>query len=187
MEAEFKEQITEEMEEQYRFPISIQIFIQFLVALASISILYLVNTTLIVKVSAFICILAVTFPVFIHVRNQITQTIAFALFGGAFTSIILLSVNFLIVESFGGGLLTLAFLGIIGVELLHHTTKVFRVQKTTGIYIFDAILAVAFFIDMFLFFWEGVFNGPFPLIPSFLITCILTLIFFYAILPEQEF
>lgn len=187
MGSEFKETVSEEIEQQYRFPLSLQIFFQFLVVLASITILYLINTTTIIKVATFICVFAITFPIFIHVRSRIFQTIAFALFGGAFASIILLSMNFLILESVRGGLLTLAFLGIIGIELLHHTTKTFRVQKSTKIYVFDGVIAVAFFIDIFLFFWEGIFNGPFLLVPSFLISCALTLIFFYAILPEQEF
>lgn len=190
MESKFEEEVQEQIEQPYKIPLSIQLFLMLFTCLITIAVLYKVAIplahSLLVKTSIFMFVLAFIYPIFIHIENRISYTIAFALFGGAFTSMILLTLTFLELGNRRNGLLTIAFLAIVGVELLHHTTSIFRTRKSKMIFIFDGVLASFFFVIIFLFFWKG-FRGTLPWIDSILIGVGLAILYFYAILPEKEF
>lgn len=190
MESKFEEEVQEQIEQPYKIPLSIQLFLMLFTCLITIAVLYKVRIplkpTLLVKSSIFMFVIAFLYPILIHIENRISYTLAFALFGGAFVSMILLAITFLNLRQRSNGLLTIAFLAIIGIELLHHTTSIFRTRKSKMIFIFDGVLASFFFVIIFLLFWDG-FAGTLPWIDSILIGIGLAILYFYAILPEREF
>ncbi|NIQ04890.1 MAG: hypothetical protein GWO20_03880 [Candidatus Korarchaeota archaeon] len=188
MESEFKEQVESSLETPYRFPFPVQIFLLVLLSLVTIGVLYTLSIpepALMIRTSVFMCVLAIVYPFFIHTRNRITHTVAFALFGGGLASMVALTLRFIQVY-WRGALLAVIFLEVMAVELLHHTTKIFRTRKNMGIYALDVVLSAGFFVLVFLFLWNS-YGGPLAWFPSVLLAFGLGMLFFYAIIPEQEF
>lgn len=189
MESEFKDRVEAELKEPYRLPVSVQLFLLVFVSLITIGLLYRMSVPspeLLIKSSIYLCVLSLVYPLFIHIDSRITQVLSFAFFGAGFFSIVFLTLRFMSI-SLRGALLSLAFLEIIGIQLLHHTTRIFRVRKSKEIYALDTILSGFFFSFMFLFFWKGYEGGPLDWFVSALLSIGLTMIFFYAIMPEREF
>ncbi|MGQ4893546.1 MAG: hypothetical protein ACP6IQ_02850 [Candidatus Njordarchaeia archaeon] len=183
--SENEEDIRMEMLEQlgsaYRFSTSTQIFIYMLIILGTITMLYFAEATLKVKISLFLGVSSLLFPYIIKVQNKYTEGISISLFATTFLALIIFAWEALALNTMRDLALYIAFMEILGIELLHHVAWTIRMTKTVTLYVFDAILSGIFFVCMVIFFW---YLG---IIEAILISTGLTIIFGYAILPERPF
>ena len=171
--------IPKRLEDAYRFKTSTQVLIYLILLVIGALILSIVNWPLTVSIVIFIVYAALAFPVIIKVENQWKMGISLGLYGAAMAAIITWTISF--IESFDLRSISLyiLFLEIMTVELLHHLGEDIAYKEDKKIYIGVGVLAVIFFIFLYIFLsaydWRITVFG----------SIIATIIFAYAILPEK--
>jgi len=181
---ELKFELLEAIEDAYRMPKSVQIFLFVMLEIIMFAVLY--HLQVILQPYGFVAFLLFTgliYPMVIKVRNFITEMIAVVLYGA-----IIFSVGWYVWEMAQTAKpeeiwMIVIFLLVFGVELFHHMYEKARTVKTPSIIIADLVLAGIFAFATFMLLQAIKID----IVWSILVTIGATVIYAYAILPEKPY
>ena len=186
---EFMPEILAEVEAGYRLRPATQVGLMLILSLLGLWLIYLAkehyNLPIEVCVIAGTIYLALLYPLVIKIRNRLTVSISFGLYGAAMAAIAYWLVTKAILAP--GGLsmeavaLYVIFLEIIAMELFHHLCEehVFY-ERDWRSYLLTLLLSIGFFACLY------VFLSAYALgFTSIVIAAVLTMMFAWAVLPEK--
>ncbi|MHA1617135.1 MAG: hypothetical protein ACTSX9_07515 [Candidatus Njordarchaeales archaeon] len=175
--------ISEELEETYRPSRPIQVLIYVILTLIISLVMYqlVINEMLDIElaVTTLLFSLAFLFPIIIKFRTTLIEVIKYGLFGATILSIVYLLVTRVTISSIYDLSLLVIFSEVLFIELLHHISWRFRARRSKTLLVLDAVLAAIFFVSVFMFLQ---FLG---LVIGGILSLFITIVFFYAILPER--
>ncbi|MHA1609485.1 MAG: hypothetical protein ACTSUJ_05700 [Candidatus Njordarchaeales archaeon] len=183
MEEETEFVISEELEEMYRPSKFIQIMLYAIVILLSALLIYQLTVEgyleAQVAILIFLYIATLLFPIIIKFRSLIISVIRFGFFGATFLSTVYFVLITFPMATLSDVALLIIFLEVLFIELLHHISPRFRARRGKRIFILDGILTAIFFGATFIFLsFLGIIVGG-------VLSLLLSIVFFYAILPER--
>ncbi len=181
---ELKFEVLERIEDAYRLPISIQIFLLLIAEMILFGILYGLHIALPEALIVFLLGTAIMYPIIIKVRNFLSELIAVVIYGCLMSSV----GYYLFYKVHTGGLtkefwMLVIFVLVFGVELFHHMYEKAKTLRTTSVYIVDIILTVIFFAASFMFLRTINVN----MVWSALVSVAVALLYAYAIFPEKPY
>jgi len=181
---ELKFEVLERIEDAYRFPVSIQLFLLFIAEMILFGVLYGLRVPLPEALIVFLLGTAILYPILIKVRNFLSELVAAVIYG-----CMMASVAYYLFYVVYKGLLTKEFwmlvilILVFGVELFHHMYEKAKTLRTVPIYTADIILSIVFAFSVFMFLQA--INVD--IIWSILIAIATTVLYAYAIFPEKPY
>ncbi|MCR8433415.1 MAG: hypothetical protein NDP13_06080 [Crenarchaeota archaeon] len=181
-------ELRESLEHAYRLTPLTQIAVFILFELALIAGILYLNVGLPEAYIAGILITALLYPTIIKIRNFVSELIAFVLFGAALSAVACYLINKFVLTGAGLNVLNLwlvvVFLLILGIQMFHYTYEKARSVKTKPMIIVNSILTVIFAYAVWNILTAIIQAG---LAIMILITALLSIAYFIAILPEKPF
>jgi len=176
---EVYDDIIYELEKQYKFKLPTQMVLLILIMVVMFISLEYAPFSMEIKITSYIIILSLVFPVIVNVKTKWQSAIAFGLWGTASILLIVWTIDLVEFGNPGAIGLYIAFLEIILIEFLHHIGIEIITKDKKG-YILDVVLTLIFFVSISLFLyqisWSWIIYAGVP----------LSVIFAYAILPERK-
>lgn len=179
---EFRFEIMEDLTRPYRLSIKAQVMIFIFIMLSMIVGIYNIPfLTIELKIGAIVVLAALIYPFIIKVANNLSESIAMALYFGSMFSLVYLVLKFYVGKSIRDAALIFLFLEIMGIEMLHHLLERFRIERRSLSLLLVMILSIPFFIALFYIL------QPIGMFYAIILSFAITIVFAYAILPERPF
>ena len=176
---EVYDDIIYELEKQYKFKLPTQMVLLILIMVVMFIGLEYAPFSMEIKITSYIIILSLVFPVIVNVKTKWQSAIAFGLWGTASILLIVWTIDLVEFGNLGAIGLYIAFLEIILIEFLHHIGIEIITKDKKG-YILDVVLTLIFFVSISLFLYQISWSWIIYAGVS------LSVIFAYAILPERK-